>query len=134
MARRPEISEERLTFTVTHGSTTADATDKFWIVPAGRSFRVDSAKYINPTGLARDDSNFFEVAVKKGSTTMASLNTGPVAGAGAAIAADTFTALTLSATEANQVAAADDVLSLVLDETGTATLPAGRIVVEGRLL
>ena len=49
---------------------------------------------------------------------------------GAALAADTFVALTLSATESNLVLAADDELLLVATEGGSATLPAGRLVVE----
>lgn len=49
---------------------------------------------------------------------------------GAALAADAFVALTLSATDANLVLAADDELVFVAAEGGTATLPAGRMVVE----
>lgn len=123
-----------MTWPCDHAAVTGDTTIKHWVVPAGRTFRLDRAAYINVTGLARSDTDFFEVAIKKGSTTMATANTGPVAGAGAAIAADTFTDLTLSATPANLVAAAGDVISLVLDETGTATLPAGKVVIYGRLV
>ena len=51
-------------------------------------------------------------------------------GGGAALAADTFVTLTLSATDSNLVLAADDELLFVATEGGSATLPAGRLVVE----
>lgn len=51
-------------------------------------------------------------------------------GGGVTLAADTFVALTLSATDANLVLAAGDDLLFVATEGGTATLPAGRMVVE----
>lgn len=130
MPRRPNdlMSERVVLGPVDHAEVTGDTTVKLWKVPAGRKFRLDRALYINPTGLALDANNYFVVSVKKGSTIMASRSTETDA-----IAADTPTALTLSATAADQVAAADDVISLVLDETGTATLPAGKLVLEGRL-
>ena len=135
MPLRPNnVLQERLVFTVDHAQVTGDTTIKFWVVPAGRSFRLDRAVYVNPTGLAEHADNWFEVAVKKGSTTMATINTDADGAGDNSIAADTFTTLTNSATPANLVAAAGDVLSLVLDETGTATLPAGKLVVEGRLI
>lgn len=46
------------------------------------------------------------------------------------LAADTFVDLTLSATAANRVLAAGDELLFVATEAGSATLPAGRMVVE----
>lgn len=133
--RANQVLQERVVLSVDHAQVTGDTTIKFWKVPTGRSFILDRALYINPTGLAEDAGNWFQVAVKKGSTVMADTNTdSDSAGADNSIAADTFTELAKSATAANLVAASDDVLSLVLDETGTATLPAGKLVVEGRLV
>lgn len=51
-------------------------------------------------------------------------------GGGAALAPNAFVTLTLSATDANRVAAADDEVLFVATEGGSATLPAGRLVGE----
>lgn len=98
-----------------------------------RSFKIEKVQYINPTGLAAHNSNHAVISLKKGSTIMASWNTdGDAVGAEGAIAADTFINLTLSATPANLTAAADDVLTLSVDESGTTTVPPGKLVVFGR--
>lgn len=223
-----EVWQERLAVSVDHASLTAGLGAKFFA--ATRLARVKSAKYINPTGLAADNSNWFTVDLRRcgaadalvvadktftaangteiltaaahglltgdgpvrltnaggalptglaagtdyyiikidantfylaasralafagTAVTFTSDGTGthtlsdtastrrPVVvasgvntdgdGGGAALAADTFVALTLSATESNLVLAADDELLLVATEGGTATLPAGRLVVE----
>ena len=115
-----------------HVSVTADTTVKLWTVPTGRQFRIDGAWYNNVTGLAVDVTNFFDIQVLKGSTVMANWST--ETGEEGALVADTPVDLSLSATDANQVADAGDVIALKLDEDGTATLPAGRIVIRGRLL
>lgn len=116
--------------TLEHAQVTADTTAKFFKVPAGKKLRIDAVDYINPTGLTNDAANYFALQIRKGSTVMASWST--LTGAEGAIAADTFVALTLSATDANRVADAGDVLNYNLDETGTQTLPAGRFVIRGR--
>lgn len=117
-----------------HASVSADTTIKLYTVPAGRKFRLDRAQYINVTGLAEDAANWFQIAVLKGATVMATIDTdSDSAGADNSIAANTFTTLNLAA-DAATVAAAGDVISLLLEETGTATLPAGTIVIDGRLL
>ena len=48
------------------------------------------------------------------------------------LVADTPVDLQLTATDADLVVAADAQISLFLDEDGTATLPAGELVLEGR--
>lgn len=126
--------EEKLVMTFDHGSTTATTTSKLWKCPTGKSFVIDRVSYINPTGLTGDAANVFKGEVKNGSTVMATVfNTETDAG-GATLAADTFVEATLSATAAALWLAAGDVMSFVLTEGGTATLPAGRLVIEGRLL
>lgn len=131
--RQPTVYQERVVFSFDHAAVTATTTWKLHKAK-GRSFRVDSVRYINPTGLTGASGNAFKGELKNGSTVMAtSFNTDTGAG-GATLAADTFVDATLSATEANRVAAADDVISFVVTETGTATLPAGRVVVEGRYI
>jgi len=125
-------AEEMGTFTYDHASVTATTTVKLFKVPTGKSLRVVQVDYINPTGLAEHADNHFEVAIKNGATTMASWSTDADGAGDNSIPADTFITLTNSSTDANLVAAAGDVLSLVLTEGGTATLPVGRVVVHYR--
>jgi hypothetical protein len=123
---------------IDHPAETGDATIKFH--KCLRKFRVEKVEYINPTGLATDNTNSFEVALKNGTTKVAAWNTdGDATGinGGAtegSITANTFLTLTKSSTDANLVFAAGDVMSLSMDETGDTTLPAGRMVVHGRYL
>lgn len=115
-----------------HVAVTADTTVKLFTVPAGKRFRLTRAEYINPTGLAQDATNYFTIKVLKGATVMASWST--LTGAQGTIAADTFVDLVNSSTDADLIAAAAAVIALFLDETGTASLPAGRIVLHGYYL
>ena len=127
---------ERQVLTYDHAALTDDTTVKLYKVPAGRSFRVDRISYINPTGLAADNTNAFSLSVKNGSTLISLVfNTdGNDDPAGASLDADTFVEATLTATDSDRVLAAGDILSAVFDEDGAATLPAGRLIIEGRLL
>lgn len=137
MNRRPiKAEQERVAFSYDHGAVTATTTVKLYKAPAGRKFRLDRAVYVNPTGLAADNTNAFAGTIQNAATVMATLfNTdGDDNPAGAALAADTFVEGTLHSTDANRVLAAGEELSLVLTEDGTATLPAGRVYIEGRLL
>lgn len=231
MIRRPEnVHQERCVITYDHAALTASAGVKFFQALA--PFRITSARYINPTGLAEDTTNSFQVGVYRlnalvvaddvftaanateiftavahglltGDGPLQVSNSGgglptgltaatnywvikidadtfylatslalAMAGTNLAITgdgtgtqtisdtastkrvtavatgidtdsdvagtntlvADTFTTLTLTSTGANLVLAADEVLMFVATENGTATLPAGRLVVEGRYL
>lgn len=131
--RKNKLLQERLLLPGSHVSVTADTTVKLWTVPAGRKFRLDRVWYNNVTGLAEDVTNFFTVVIQKGATVMASWSTETTAGDGSLVA-DTPVDLTKTATDADLVADAGDVISLLLDEDGAATLPAGSFVIEGRLL
>lgn len=111
-----------------HASVSADTTLR--IAKLTKPFRISKVRYVNETGLAGSGANFFNIKLLKGATVAANWSTD--SGAQGTIAASTFVDMVLSATDADQVFAADDVMSLFLDETGTAALPAGRIVIEGR--
>jgi hypothetical protein len=123
---------EQITLTYDHAQVTADTTVKLYKVPAGKKLRVVGVDYINPTGLAEDAANYFNIKVLKDATVMASWST--ETGQQGTIAADTFVALANSATDADLVAAAAAIIALFLDETGTATLPAGRVAIRALLL
>lgn len=126
--------QERITLTYDHAQLTGDLTVKLYDVPAGRKLKVERVRYINPTGLAEDAANYFAISVKNGSTVVAGPLSTDSAGAGTnSIAADTFTAITV-ATDGSEVLDAGDVLSVLFDETGTATLPAGRVVIDALLV
>jgi hypothetical protein len=112
---------------------TQDTTYNLWVVPGERAARIDKVFYINPTGLAGHGSNTFTLSLKNGETVMASWSTDTDDGEGS-IPADEFIELTLSATDADLVAVADDVLSMLFDEGGTASLPPGRFLIHGRYL
>lgn len=133
-ARQPNKRQERVVLVFEHGQLTATTTIKLF--KARRRFHVDSVEYINPTGLAADATNAFRGEVKNGSTLVASIfntdsNDDP---AGAALPADTHVAGVLAASKPDRGLAKGDVLSLVLTEDGTATLPPGRLQVEGRYI
>lgn len=127
-----DIGVDLITLAYDHAAATADTTVKLYKVPAGKKFVLIGADYINPTGLAQDAANYFDIKVIKDATVMANWST--LTGAQGTIAADTFVALVNSATAADIVAAAAAIIALFLDETGTATLPAGRIVIRGLLI
>jgi len=125
MTVRPE-NRQSFSFLFAHAQVTADTTLVMW--KAGRKLRVKRVVYVNPTGLAQDPTNYFTVKLLKGATVVASWST--LTGAQGTITADTPVELVPSATAADLVFAADDLMKLFLDETGTATLPAGHVVVE----
>ena len=129
-----ESSQEFFVMSYDHAAITADSTTKLWKVP--RALRVDRVSYINPTGLAEDTTNVFNIKLLKGaSTVVANWSTdSDLLVADASIPADTFFNLTLTSTDADKVFAKDDVMSFFADEGGDSTLPAGRIVIEGRFI
>jgi hypothetical protein len=94
--------------------------------------RIDSVRYVNPTGLVADAANYFDVQLKVRAAVAANWST--ETGEEGTLTADTWVDLSLTSTLTDLVLAADDEISLTLDETGTATLPAGRVVVFGRYL
>lgn len=119
-----------------HVQVTATTTVKLWKVPTARKFVLERASYINVTGLATDATDAFRGELRNGSVVMATLfntDTDDVP-AGASVAANTFVEATLSSTASELWLAAADIISLVLTEDGTATLPAGRVIFEGYLV
>ncbi len=115
---------------VDHASVTADTTIKFDKLAPGERLRVAKVYYVNPTGLTQDSTNHFALRLKKGSTTVASWST--QTGQQGSIAAATFVELVI--VDAQRVVEPGSELSLELDETGTQTLPAGRLIVHGELI
>lgn len=130
-----DYGREAMEFTLPreHVQLTGNTTVKLYKVPAGRKLRVDRVQYINVTGLARSDTDSFVIEARNGATVVATVaNTGTVASGGAAIAANTN--ITVQGVDGANVLAEGEELSVVFTETGTATLPAGFYIIEGRLL
>lgn len=127
--------EEKVVMTYDNASTAATLSVKLYKCPADRKFVVDRVIYVNPTGLATDASNYFlgEVKNTTASVTMNTVFNTNSAG-GAALTANAFATGVQSATAANRWLAANDELSVVFTKTGTQTLPAGHLVIEGRLI
>jgi hypothetical protein len=129
-ARRPTGEQESQTFYFDHAQVTETTTLKLIKLSNRYPFRIDTVYYLNPTGLATHVDDWFVIALKNGSTVISDWSTDT--GEEGTIAADTFVTLTNSVTDADLVVAAAGTLTLLLTEGGSATLPAGRIVIHGR--
>lgn len=111
------------------GESAATATQKFYTNPT-RTGRVESVEFHLPAGFAANADNWWTIALKNGSTTIASWSTRSTAQG--AITAGVPVSLVLSATDANAVFAPGDVLSVVLTKTGTPNpLPPGHLTAHG---
>ena len=119
------LSEPK-TISLDHGSTAATLNTKVWKVPAGRSFRITRVLYNNPTGLVANAGNFFTITALNAALTAYAINTSAVS-----LGADV--PVELVATPVNIVLPANTILTIALALTGAATLPAGRVVIEGDL-
>lgn len=127
MSKRPnQYTQDRFVVAYDHAEATADTNQPLMV--ATRKFRIDAARYVNPTGLAEDADNFFDIQILKDAAVAANWST--ETGEEGTLTAGEWAELSLSATAANLVFEAGDEMDLNLDETGTATLPAGRIVLE----
>jgi hypothetical protein len=132
MAQRPSREQTPFFLRYDHAQVTGDTTVRLLKNTSGQQLRIDEIVYINPTGLAQDGSNYFAIQVKQGSVVVGEWST--LTGAEGTIAADTYVALDLSDTDADLIIEDDEILTLLLDETGTATLPAGSIEIRGRFV
>lgn len=118
--------QERGNFSLDHPSLTATTTIVLG-TKVTKPFVVTKAWYNNPTGLAQSGVNSFAVAVRNGATVIATgVDTATVA-----VVAGTTVVMTLSAVAGACRLAVGDELSAVFTEVGAATLPIGRVVVEG---
>lgn len=124
---RPKSTQQDLSeFIITHPQVTADTTTtEFKTGPA--RFRITGVSYVNATGLAGNASNFYNIVVQHGSAT-AAFNWSTSTAQQGTIAADTFVELVPNA---GVLVPANTRIQLLLDLTGTATLPAGKLVVRG---
>ncbi len=123
---------ETVTFRLTNASTAITATEKVgWFVPVGKSFRIDRVIYNNPTGLAADASNFFVIAVKGVTSGLVAAQWSTATAAQGALTADIPVTLVNTT---NNVLAGGEFPQATYTKTGTQTLPAGSLTIEGRLI
>jgi hypothetical protein len=94
-------------------------------------WRVDLVRYVNPTGLAEDAADYFELELLVDGEPAASWST--EVGEEGSIAAGTWVDLTLGEV-IDRVGQTGERLDLRLTKNGSATLPPGRVQVEGRYL
>lgn len=128
--KRPSaFQDERFVLSFSLASASGDTTLKLF--KGRRRFQIDQVRYVNPTGLATSASNYFNLRVLIGATLAANWST--ETGEEGTIAADTFVDL-VNASAEDRLGALDAVISINLDETGAATLPAGQLQIEGKYL
>lgn len=103
-----------------------------------RDFKIDSVQFSLPAGFVANATAYWTVALKNGSTTVASWSTqttGGSPGGQGTITANTPVAMTLNATDANLVFAAGATPTLVITKTGAAgNLTAGTLHVHGKFV
>jgi hypothetical protein len=129
-----KTSGDQTTVVIDHAQVTADTTTKVYKTHPNRHFVVERVDYINPTGLVADASNTFNLKLQYGAGPTVLANWDTTTGQNGALAADTWVSFALNATPANLVLAPGTELALFLDETGTQTLPAGKLVLHGRYI
>ena len=130
MSKRPNsVMQESFVLSYDHAQLTANTAIKLF--KPSRAFRIDAVRYVNVTGLAADVTDFFDVQVLIEAAVSANWLT--ETGEEGTIAANTWVDATDGAA-ADMVGAADDEIILNFVEGGTATLPAGRVQIEGRYL
>ena len=124
------LAGDLVNFRSIHAQATSDTAQFLCEIPAGRWFILEEAVYYNSTGLAEDATNFFNIKVQDQTPTVYA-NWSTETGEEGTITADTPVRMTLGADVAIPP---NSLVDLNLDEDATATLPAGEIVLTGRLL
>ena len=128
-ARPPQRHSERFRMSFEIPSESADATLAL-LVLKGHGVRIDRVMLSVPAGQAADASNYVNFKVIKNASTLVA-NWSTQTGQQGTITASTPVEMVVTATAADFNAVDGDKLSLFVDTTGTITVPAGRIVVEG---
>lgn len=100
---------------------------------AGQYLRIDRAFVLTDTTYAADASDFYAIALKHGSTTIATWST--QTSAQGALTAVTVNEMVMAAnTGTNRVVAPNEVLTLVCTKNGSAANLTARVVVHGRFV
>lgn len=129
LTRPAQRHQEARMISYDHGTEAATATVKLWGSKT-RAFRVDRVWYNNPTGFAASTTDYWTITIKDGSTVLASWSTHTTDQG--ALTANTPVDLVIQSTTD---LAAGDTLTVVFTTTGApASLPAGRLVIEGHSL
>ena len=121
---QPDPVQLVIPFATAAASTTFDV----YKVPAGRTLQITRVHTINPTGLVQSGTNFFVLNVLNVAAVAALFSTGVTALVAGVASAD------FALTNANLWVAGGAAVRLNLALTGATTLPAGTLIIEGRLL
>ena len=116
-----------------HAANSDNGTETHRVAKLHRRMIVEAVRYVNPTGLAAHASNYATFSLKNDSTTVASFDT-DTNGDNITLAANGYQDATLSGTAADLLVEVDEVLDWEVAETGTTTVPAGRVEVYGRYI
>lgn len=133
LARRPnDHLQERFQMSYDHAQA-ADVDFAIQLFKFERRCRITRVFYNNVTGLAENAANHAKIQVKNGlaGAVAAEWDTNSAGAGDNSIPANVPINLTLSATDANRNFAVGDILVFAIDESGTTTVPAGRVVIEG---
>ena len=118
------------------GPIEATTTLRFAKIP--RDFRLSTVELSVPVGFTADASAYWTIAIKNGSTVVASWSTqttGGSPGGQGALTANTPVTMTNNATDANLVFAAGDTPTLVVTKTGSpSSLPLARVSAHGKFV
>ncbi len=114
-----------------HAQAAADTTVPLFKNRTDRHMRITAIDYYNATGLAEDATNFFELVVRDAAGTKVYGSWSTETDEEGTIAAATYVSLTLGA---NLVVAPGEEVVLLLDETETATLPAGSVTIHAEYI
>jgi len=128
----PSLNQEPFEFSFSHDSLTSSEVRV--VLSARRKFVIDRAIYVNDAGLAEDAANFFAIslAIKEpGGAFVQSHLFSTETGEGGTIAAATPTTVPKVGVATGSALSQ---VRLSYTESGTATLPTGRLQVEGRYL
>jgi hypothetical protein len=138
LAKDPRLAEaeslDQVVLPDSNASLTADTTNAAkYVVPAGKTFILESVIGYNATGLAQDGTNYFNIKVQNSGATKVAANWSTETGQEGTITAATPFTFT-NGTLANRTFDAGEQIDVLYDETGTATLPAGSLTITGRLV
>jgi len=122
--------QERVLISHPHGQKTAPAFEA--IFKPVSDFLVTKIRYVSESGLVADATNFFALSVRNNDTAAVLANWSTEVGEEGTISSESFADFV--STAASHVVAKDETLIFNFVEGGTATLPPGRLQIEGRYL
>jgi hypothetical protein len=126
------VNQDYFEMRVDHGAGT-DADVTRYVLKAERAMVIDSVDILSEAGVTANASNFVNIKLVKGASTVVA-NWSTETGQEGTMTAATFHDMTMTATAADARLAVGDTLKLFCDESGTYNITAGTAVIRGRYL